>query len=155
MIAVNVLAPSSYVVCICRIPLWCPHSRRRIFGCRGWDHDLSKEDARLIESKILGKMKTPGNVIIKKGWFPKSTEKMKSEKYVLVYIDTGLYAATYNGIQYFYPRLCRGGVIMIPHYQDENMRGIRAAIDDLEEKICPFIMKPLCDKDSTVMISRP
>ncbi len=73
----------------------------------------------------------------------------------MVHIDTGLYNPTYSGIQYFFSRLSRGGVIVLSGYEDGKRSGVRQAVHDLEERYGAFMITPLCDMDGTVLISKP
>lgn len=60
----------------------------------------------------------------------KVLKKPEDEKYALVHMDTGLYAPTYSGIEYFFPRLSRGGVIFVAHFEDGKQKGVRKAAAD-------------------------
>ncbi len=94
-------------------------------------------------------------VEIREGWFPETAYELEEEKYAFVHIDTGLYQPTYSGIQYFFPRLNRGGVILLSRYTDEKTQSVRNAVDDLEEKYGAFLIIPLSDKEGSVVIVKP
>ena len=62
---------------------------------------------------VLSKMTFRDNVIIKKGFFPETTEGIQ-EKFCFVNLDMDLYQPIKAGLEYFYPRLCGGGVYIYP-----------------------------------------
>ncbi|MCL2682469.1 MAG: TylF/MycF family methyltransferase [Bacteroidales bacterium] len=66
---------------------------------------------------VLNKMKYRENCIVKKGYFPQSSEGIE-DTFAFVSIDADLYEPIYNGLCYFYPRLNRGGYIFIHDYND-------------------------------------
>lgn len=108
-----------------------------------------------IDELLLGRMPYEKNVEIRKGWFPDTALELEDEKYALVYMETDLYAPTFAGIQYFFPRLSRGGVIVLKGYEDGKRRSVRKAVEDLEQQYGAFLITPLCDPDGTVVITCP
>ncbi len=118
-------------------------------------YSLTMKELENIEERLHLRMPYPENVVIKKGWFPQTAEDLEDEKYAFVHMDTGLYQPTFAGIQYFYPRMNKGGVIVISGYEDGKRRGVYQAICDLETKYGAFLITPLGDVDGTVVIMRP
>lgn len=108
-----------------------------------------------LESELLGRMPYPDKVEIRKGWFPETAYELETEQYAFVHIDTGLYQTTYSGIQYFFPRMSRGGVIVVSGYGAGKYNSVRQAISDLEEKYGAFLMVSLNDLEGTVMVIHP
>jgi len=102
--------------------------------------------------KILKKMKYKENCIIKKGYFPQTTEGV-NEKYVFVSIDVDLYEPTYNGLCYFYERLEKGGYIFVHDYNNSMFNGVKRAVQEYANKknIAYF---PLSDGCGSVVISK-
>lgn len=119
------------------------------------DYSLSQREFEQIENRLLGRMPYPEMVVIKKGWFPETAYDLEAEKYALVHIDTGLYAPTYAGIQYFFPRMNKGGVILVSGYEDGKRESVRLAIQDLEKKYGAFLMFPIADSEGSIAILRP
>lgn len=68
----------------------------------------------------------PG-LYIYKGWFPQAATQMPELSFSLVHLDTDLYQSTKDGLEYFYPRLSPGGVIISHDYTYE---GVRQAFDE-------------------------
>ncbi|MGI6205312.1 MAG: TylF/MycF/NovP-related O-methyltransferase [Anaerovoracaceae bacterium] len=118
------------------------------------DYSLSPKELANYEERILSRMPYADQVVIKPGWFPETAYDLE-EKFALVYIDTGLYQPTFKGIQYFFPRMSKGGVILVAGYEDGRSSSVRAAVDDLEKQYGAFLITPLCDTAGTIMIVRP
>lgn len=58
---------------------------------------------------VLERMPHPELCIIKKGWFPDTAKGLENEHFVFVSIDADLYEPIYEGLNFFYPRLQKGG----------------------------------------------
>lgn len=87
------------------------------------------------EEIVLNKLPYKENVIIKKGYFPNTTEGMPEEKYIFVNLDFDLYKPILAGLEYFYPRLDEDGIILIHDYFTEFYHGVRAAVEAYEQEI--------------------
>lgn len=70
------------------------------------------------------------DVICYKGVFPASAGPIKSSTFCFVYLDADLYQSTKDGLEFFYPRLSRGGVIVLDDVDDKYWQGVRKAIDE-------------------------
>jgi hypothetical protein len=68
------------------------------------------------------------NVHFHKGLFPATGEAVKDEKFSFVHSDVDLYSSTWGLLEFFYPRLLRGG-IMVSH-DFATCHGVREAIED-------------------------
>lgn len=115
---------------------------------------LSPLELKSFEDRLLGRMPYEEQVTIVKGWFPETAFDLE-DTFALVHIDTGLYQPTYTGLQYFFPRMEKGGVILVSGYENGRSRSVRQAVDDLEAEYGAFLITPLCDIDGTIMITRP
>lgn len=124
-------------------------------GAREGQYGMTQREQDHLIERLLGRMPYPEKVVIRQGWFPKTAEELEDEKYALVHMDTGLYQPTYAGIQYFYPRMSKGGVIVISGYEDGKSMGVRQAIFDLEQQYGAFLFTPLGDADGSIVIMRP
>ncbi len=128
---------------------------KELSDARVGECSLSLRERERIEEMILSRMPYPDNVIIKKGWFPETAFDLEYETYALVHMDTGLYAPTYSGIQYFFPRMSKGGVIMVSGYESGKRQSVKRAVHDLEEKYGAFLITPLSDPEGAILISHP
>ncbi|MFT7034462.1 MAG: O-methyltransferase [Cyclobacteriaceae bacterium] len=90
------------------------------------------------------------NLSFKQGFFPKTAEGLEGETFALVNIDADLYAPTIEALNYFYPRLNKGGVIIVHDY-NHNWDGIPKAINEFIGSI-PESLIELPDWQGSVMI---
>lgn len=78
-------------------------------------------------------MVNPQNVIIRKGFFPSTFLGLEEQKFIFVNLDFDLYAPIYAGLELFYPRMVKGGIILIHDYFTEIYHGVKVAVDDFEK----------------------
>ncbi|MGA0571650.1 TylF/MycF/NovP-related O-methyltransferase [Variovorax sp. VNK109] len=64
------------------------------------------------------------------GWIPASFKDLRERQYRFVHIDVDLYEPTRDSLEYFYPRLCEGGVIVCDDYAHLHWPGARKALDE-------------------------
>jgi O-methyltransferase len=84
------------------------------------------------------------------GYFPETTDSITKESFALVNMDVDLYNPTKAGLEFFYPRLSSGGVIIVHDY-NPDWPGIMKAVDDFALSI-PNPIVPINDTDNSVMI---
>lgn len=90
------------------------------------------------------------NLHFKQGFFPKTAEGLENETFSLVNIDADLYAPTIEALNFFYPRLNKGGVIIVHDY-NHNWDGIPKAIGEFIGSI-PESLVEIPDWQGSVMI---
>lgn len=100
---------------------------------------------------VLKKINGNHNIIIHQGYFPDSAHDF-SEQVALVNMDADLYKPTKAGLEFFYPCLSAGGVIIVHDY-NYKWPGVMMAVDDFMKTI-PESLAVLPDMDGTVMIIR-
>lgn len=127
----------------------------KLSDAKAGEYAFTPKEYEKLDELILGRMPYKDQVVIKKGWFPQTAFDLEDEKYALVHMDTGLYNPTYSGIQYFFPRMSRGGVILLSGYEDGKKSGVRMAVEDLEARYGAFLITPLGDLEGTVVIVHP
>jgi O-methyltransferase len=91
------------------------------------------------------------NIIIHQGYFPQSAGTFH-EMVALVNMDADLYNPTKAGLEFFYPLLAPGGIILVHDY-NYKWPGILKAVDDFVATI-PENLLLLPDISGTVMIIR-
>jgi O-methyltransferase len=64
------------------------------------------------------------------GWIPESFAGVAERKYKFVHLDLDLYDPIKGAVQYFYPRMVKGGVIVIDEYGLPRWPGARKAVDE-------------------------
>ena len=85
-----------------------------------------------------------------KGYFPDTTDKLDSISYALVNMDVDLYKPTKEGLEYFYPLMEKGGIILI-HDHNPDWPGLMKAVKEFSSQI-PEAFIQLTDKDSTIIL---
>ena len=65
-----------------------------------------------------------------KGWIPERFIDVSDRCFCFVHIDVDLYKPTLDSLQFFYPRMVRGGVIVCDDYGFVTCPGARQAFDE-------------------------
>lgn len=94
-------------------------------------HDFSDTTPDLVMSKMFHKE----NIIIKKGWFPDSAAGMEDEKFCFVTLDADLYQPIYEGLHWFFPRLAKGGYIVVDDFNWDDYPGTKKAVCDFSQEV--------------------
>ncbi len=71
------------------------------------------------------------NVHLHKGLFPDSAAHVEDLAYSFVHLDVDLYESTKSGLEYFYPRMIPGGVILSHDYS--LLAGVKQAFQEFAE----------------------
>jgi len=105
-------------------------------------HAFSNTNTRLV----LDKMPYPEKCIIKEGYFPESIDNDILSEFCFVSIDVDLYKPTYAGLEYFYSKLVKGGVIFVHDYENCDYAGVKQAVKDFSKNygLSYFIMSDIC-----------
>ena len=86
--------------------------------------------ASLIEVKLH--LNDYENVHIYKGLFPETATPIKDKKFAFVHLDGDLYNTTKQALYFFYPRMEKGGLILMHDYQ--RIKGVTKAIKEFFDK---------------------
>jgi hypothetical protein len=65
------------------------------------------------------------------GWIPERFAEVADHEFRLVHIDVDLYQPTRDSLNFFYPRLVKGGVIVMDDYGFKTCPGATRAADEL------------------------
>lgn len=68
------------------------------------------------------------NVTFNQGIFPETAELFKNKSFAFVNLDVDLYRSTLNCLDFFYPRMVVGGIILSHDYS--TLIGVRKAFDE-------------------------
>jgi hypothetical protein len=74
----------------------------------------------------------PEKAVFKKGFFPQSAEgdtELADEQFVFVNLDFDLYLPIYAGLDFFYPKMVKGGLILVHDYFSWHCKGASEAIN--------------------------
>lgn len=88
------------------------------------------------------------------GYFPDSIQDAhRSKRFAVVSLDCDLYEPMKAGLEFFYPRMPRGGLLLLHDYSSTHWPGARQAIDEFCEKNDEFvILAP--DKSGSALIRK-
>ncbi|MEQ1952512.1 TylF/MycF/NovP-related O-methyltransferase [Mesorhizobium yinganensis] len=78
-------------------------------------------------------------VSLHKGWIPASFDApgLAESRFALVHIDVDLYEPTRDSLEFFYPRMNPGGIIVIDDYGSALFPGSKTAVDEYLAKVRP------------------
>jgi hypothetical protein len=83
---------------------------------------------------VREKLKYPDKVIIKKGYFPETAIDIE-DNFVFVNLDFDLYAPTIAGLEFFWPKMTRGRIILVHDYfVPASFIGAKKAADEFISK---------------------
>lgn len=71
-----------------------------------------------------------GNTRFYQGMFPETADDTISDKFSLVHSDVDLYQCNIDVLEYFYPRLVKGGIMVFDDYEWEGCPGIKKSLDE-------------------------
>ncbi len=90
-------------------------------------HEVVFEDVTL--EKVQEYLKDYPAMQFRPGFFPDTAKGLEDEKFSLAYLDADLYESTKNGLEFFYPRMVPGGIILLDDYGSHRWSGVREAVD--------------------------
>ena len=99
------------------------HRDKKSEGVRDFD-DFSNTSVEMV----MKKLKHPENAIIRRGWFPETTNGLEKERFCFVSLDADLYEPIKAGLEFFYDLMERGGVIFVHDYNDRKYQGSQKAV---------------------------
>lgn len=86
----------------------------------------------------------PEQAVFVKGHFPESASSLPETRYAFVSLDPDLSAGAEAGLEYFWPRLSEGGVMILHDYTSLQYPGVREAADRFCRKHGVYLI-PLAD----------
>jgi O-methyltransferase len=70
------------------------------------------------------------NIVMMKGAFSQSFEKLQQETFSFVHVDADLYRSTLECCDFFYGRLSQGGIMLFDDYLVPDTPGVKKAVDE-------------------------
>jgi hypothetical protein len=64
------------------------------------------------------------------GWIPDRFNELEKETFSFIHIDVDLYKPTLDSLNFFYPKLSKGGAIVIDDYGISQFPGARIAVEE-------------------------
>lgn len=109
--------------------------------------DFSDTNAELV----LSRLPKPELAQVYKGRFPENVPTEKGLVFAFVSLDADLYAPTLSGLEWFYPRMSKGGAIIVHDYGSDQFPGVRLAVDEFMQQHCIFNF-PISDMHGSTAI---
>ena len=104
--------------------------------------------------KVLSIMPYPESITVKPGFFPASLDGLE-ERFCLVSLDVDFYTGTLDGLRYFWPRLEKGGYLLLHDWGSPKLPGVAKALADFETEIGTTVSAvPLCDVGGTLVLCK-
>lgn len=101
------------------------------------DRILSDKEENIRRNKFsnsfgdfVGLMKPFDFVEIYKNWIPNDFNKVEKNLFQFVHIDVDLYQPTFDSLNFFYPRLVKGGILICDDYNFSDFPGAKIAWDE-------------------------
>ena len=114
--------------------------------------ESAHQDSRFEETSeqfVFNRMPIKNNVEIHKGFFPASAEGI-DDRFCFVSLDMDIYPSTIEGLKWFWPRMVKGGYIMVHDYNNYNMTGCRDAVNEFCET-AGVVFVPIADTCGTAV----
>lgn len=102
---------------------------------------------------VLKNMPHPKKCIVKKGFFPETATDCEEETFCFVSIDVDLFDAIYNSLEFFYPRLAKGGYIFIHEYNNSLFAGCKEAVKKFQKDYGSLVKVPISDSNGTLIVT--
>ncbi|MCP5182116.1 MAG: class I SAM-dependent methyltransferase [Pseudomonadales bacterium] len=97
-------------------------------------------DIAVGEDVTRGNLAAFSNCVFHKGWIPERFPDVADRRFALVHIDVDLYQPTRDALEFFYPRMVPGGMILCDDYGFASCPGATQAFDDFFADKPEFIL---------------
>lgn len=104
------------------------------------------------EKIVLEKLPHREKAVVRKGYFPETAAGLERERFRFVNLDFDLYAPTLAGVTFFYPRIIRGGALLIHDFFSPAYKGVAQAVFDAERELGAFLKIPIGDRCSIAIV---
>lgn len=91
-------------------------------------------------------LKNYSNVRFYKGLFPSTAKSIESKDFSFVHLDLDIYESTSAALNFFYPKMSKGGIIISHDYP--GAAGVKKAVDDFFENKPEIVIEllPFCEQ---------
>jgi hypothetical protein len=89
-----------------------------------------KGDLAISEEEFRARLADVPNLHVYKGWIPTRFPEVGDRRFSFVHVDVDLYQPTRDAIEFFYPRLNPGGILLLDDYGFFICPGARQAADE-------------------------
>ena len=77
---------------------------------------------------VLAKMPDRERCMVRPGFFPDTANGLEDERFLFVNVDADLYEPILAGLEWFYPRMVPGGILLVHDYYSTAFTGARQAV---------------------------
>lgn len=99
-------------------------------------------DLAVDEDHVRSLLKPCQSAKLLKGWIPDRFHEVGDAQFSFVHIDVDLYEPTVASMEFFFPRLVPGGILLCDDYGSEVCPGARLAMDEYCDR---FSLQPVID----------
>jgi len=104
------------------------------FGINFWkENDFNNTS----QEKVMNYLSKYNNIKIYPGKFPETSKPIINSKFSFVHLDVDLYQSTLDSLNFFYPRLIQGGIIITHDYHSSGVN--KAFKEYFQSKQIPII----------------
>jgi hypothetical protein len=89
------------------------------FGKKHWKKNEFDDTSLEVVKDYLSSY---NNIQIIKGEFSKTADSIRDSKFSFVHLDVDLYRSTIECLKFFYPRLVKGGIILVHDYHSDGIQ---------------------------------
>lgn len=87
-------------------------------------------DLSVHEDAVRANLSDCNNVHFMRGWIPTRFSEVAERRFSFVHIDVDLYEPTRDALEFFYPRLSSGGMLLLDDYGFSTCPGATRAVEE-------------------------
>lgn len=91
-----------------------------------WQKHQLSVDEETVRANLAGF----DNVALYRGWIPERFPEVEDRLFAFVHVDVDLYDPTLATLQFFWPRLVQGGIVVCDDYGSPRCPGAKRALDE-------------------------
>lgn len=104
------------------------------------DQDKRRREFACSVETVSENLKDFSFIEYKKGWIPSRFGEVERLKFSFVHIDVDLYQPIKDSLEFFYPRMVKGGAIALDDYGYLDFPGAKRAVDEFMRGKKDFVM---------------
>ncbi len=136
------------------------HSSKTVWGFDSFEgfsepvaHKFKDTSLRLVQEKT--QIFRLSNVQIVPGFFPDSFAGVKDKAFSFVHIDCDIYESYRVCLEFFYPRVSSGGILLFDEYNDPEWQGANQAVDEFCKEKGIAVQEILIDNFRKSYLQKP
>lgn len=114
--------------------------------------DFHKGKYAAYHDEVKNYLKVYPNVHIFKGLFSENSNVIADKKFSFVNLDVDLYSSTLDCLNFFYPRMNKGGMIISHDYVDTLGNGVKKAFGEFFSDKPEVILEPLVNGSQALVV---